>query len=78
MVVEVNSERTVHWMSPTDVGEQWIENIGAHATLPHPKVVPALCVSGSVVYLPTDTKVAAIRALISIAGNDDSAAQEAN
>ncbi len=46
MVVEVDSQQGVHWMSPTDASEQWILNLGTMAELPHPGGVQAVCVGG--------------------------------
>jgi type II secretory pathway pseudopilin PulG len=70
VVVEVDAESSVHWMSPTDADEQWILNRES-STPPHQGVSLALCVDGSVRYLPTDLKEATLRALISIDADDD-------
>ena len=48
MVLEVESERHIHWMSPTDVSEQWILSLGTLAKLPHPGGAQAVCVGGNV------------------------------
>ena len=46
MVLEVDSEHGVQWMSPADASEQWILNLGTVARLPHPGGAPAVCVDG--------------------------------
>ena len=78
MVVEVDSEHAVHWMSPTDASEQWLLNLGTVARLPHPGGAQAVCVGGQVLFLGSGSKAARLRALISIDGDDDAVAQEAN
>lgn len=76
MVMEVDSEHCVPWMSPQDVSDEWIVNIEAVKTLPHPGGAQAVCVSGAVRFLQSSTKAAALRALISIDGHDDAVAKE--
>ncbi len=78
MVVEVDSEHHVHWMSPTDASEQTILNLGESESLPHAGGVQALCVDGHVFFLSSDAKVPTLRALISIAGMDDAILQESD
>ena len=78
MVLEVDSEHNVPWMSPTDASEQWILNLGNVARLPHPGGVQAVCVGGNVLFLRSALRAATLRALISIDGHDDAVAQEAN
>jgi type II secretory pathway pseudopilin PulG len=76
MVMEMDSEHHVHWMSPTDANEQWIMNLGSVAELPHPGGVQAMFVSGSVLFLASSCREARLRALISIDGDDDALALE--
>jgi type II secretory pathway pseudopilin PulG len=78
MVVEVGSERAVHWMSPRDANEELILNRGTASKLPHQQGAQAACVDGSTRFLPGDTKPAVLRAMITIAGGDDSVAQAAD
>jgi len=78
MVLEVDSEHGVHWMSPTDASEQMILDFGTVARLPHPGGAPAVCVDGQVLFLGSGLKVATLRALISIDGHDDAVAREVN
>jgi hypothetical protein len=77
MVLEVDSEHAVHWMSPTDASEQWLLNLGNDTRLPHPGVAPAVCVGGNVLVLTPTLGAEQIQALISIDGGDDAVAQEA-
>jgi len=78
MVVEVDAERDVHWMSPSDTNEQWIMNLGTAEGLPHPGGVQAACVGGNVLFLSSTLEAETLRALISIDGDDDPVAQAAN
>ena len=78
MVVEVGSDHAVHWMSPRDAGEELVLNRGKASKLPHQQGAQAACVDGSTRFLPGDTKPAALRALISIAGGDDTVAEAAD
>ena len=73
VVIEVADEHAVHWMSPHDAGEELI--MGAADMAPHPNGAQAAFISGRVMLLSSDTKPAVLRALISIAGNDDDIAQ---
>ena len=78
MVLEVDSQHSVHWMSPTDASEQWIVNLGAVSALPHPGGVQAVCVGGDVLFLASTSEAATLRALITIDGDDDALAQAAD
>ena len=71
MVIEVAAKRAVHWMSPTDAAESEIVNLGAVTKPPHPSGAHAVTVSGSVFLVGANSKKDKLRALISIAGNDD-------
>lgn len=77
MVIEVESARQVHWMSPKDIGEQEILSLGPAAMQPHPGGANAACVDGSVHFIRSDTKATVLRALISINGKDGAALQGA-
>lgn len=77
MVVEVDAESAVHWMSPADAGEKWLQNLETSLTHPHPAGFQATFVDASVHFLLSDTKTEVLRALISIAGDDDEVAGEA-
>lgn len=75
IVVEVDAEHAVHWMSPMDADEAMIAGFKQSGKLPHKTGFHAACVDGSVRFLSSDTSPAALRAMISIAGDDDAAAQ---
>jgi prepilin-type processing-associated H-X9-DG protein len=75
-VVEVDAERSVHWMSPGDISEQWLLTLGQVDDLPHPGGVQAAFVDGRVRFLTADLAAERCRALISIAGDDDAIAEE--
>jgi hypothetical protein len=70
MVLEVPEEHAVHWMEPRDADEALLSKlrIGESA---HPSGTDAVCVSGAVRFLADDSSPAQLRALISIAGDDD-------
>lgn len=70
MVVEVDSDHAVHWMSPMDADEALILSLGRSGKLPHRAGFQAACVDGSVRYLEGGTKPATLRAMISIAAGD--------
>jgi type II secretory pathway pseudopilin PulG len=74
MVMEVAAERAVHWMSPTDATEAEMVNLGDLAKLPHPGAAQAVTVSGSVLIVSATWKPDKLRALVSIAGDDDAIA----
>jgi type II secretory pathway pseudopilin PulG len=76
MVIDVDSDHHVHWMSPTDASEQWILNLAAAKRLPHPGGFQVVFVSGAVRFLSRSVDVAKLRALITIDGNDDDVLQE--
>jgi hypothetical protein len=77
MVIEVEAERAVHWMSPEDASEEWLLSLGTVTELPHPGVVQAACVDGFTIPISARSKPEELRALISIAGNDDAIAEQA-
>ncbi|HET6884217.1 MAG TPA: DUF1559 domain-containing protein [Pirellulales bacterium] len=74
MVMETSTEQAVHWMCPADATEAEILNLGAVAGLAHPGAAQAVSVSGSVFLVRAQSSPARLRALISIAGNDDAIA----
>jgi type II secretory pathway pseudopilin PulG len=77
MVMEVDAGRAVHWMSPSDTTEQELLGLGTVVSLPHPGGAQAVCVSGATLFLRADTTPERLRALLSIAGNDDASARAA-
>jgi prepilin-type N-terminal cleavage/methylation domain-containing protein len=54
-VVEVDASRAVHWMSPHDVGEEFIRNLRPETKTSHEDGIHVLRVEGSVVFLPSNT-----------------------
>jgi hypothetical protein len=78
MVVEADSGRAVHWMSPADVSEREVLKLGSADRLPHRKGAAAVSVSGQPLFLTADFQLSRLRALVSIAGNDDEAAAGGN
>jgi type II secretory pathway pseudopilin PulG len=74
-VIEVPPEYAVPWMSPTDASEEMVLSLTTATRLPHPTGVQAACVAGNVMFLNKNTDPKALRALITIAGNDNMAAE---
>jgi prepilin-type processing-associated H-X9-DG protein len=77
LVVEVDSDHAVPWMSPRDADEQTVMGIGPNSKLAHAGGFHAAFVDGSVRFLDADMPAAQRRALISIVGNDKAAAPTA-
>jgi len=75
MVIDVPDEHAVHWMSPTDASEELVLSLGAARTLQHPNGTMVALVSGEVRFFSKESPAAMLRALISIAGNDDDIAK---
>jgi type II secretory pathway pseudopilin PulG len=77
IVLDVNAEHAVHWMSPADAGESLALSFAAAGQTSHPGGTQGLFVDGTVRFLSQSTKLPTLRTLISIAG-DDEVANEAN
>lgn len=75
IVIEVDAGRAVHWMSPSDASERVVVSIAEAKPLPHVTGTHGLFATGSTRFLTQETKPEALRAMISIAGNDDAAAR---
>ena len=58
MVIEVDAEHAVPWMSPIDADEQLVLGIGPNSKLDHRYGFNAACVDGSVHFLDADTPAA--------------------
>ena len=71
LVVDALPKRQVHWMSPTDISEEEFLADGIPAKAQHPDGVQVAFVDGSARQLSPETDTAALRAMISIDGNDD-------
>ena len=76
MVIEVSEKHAVHWMSPNDATEEMIVNAENDLHFSHPVGPQAAFVDGHVTHLRIDTPSEVLRALISIAGNDDGIVQD--
>lgn len=75
MVIEVGPDHSVHWMSPQDATEPLVMEFGPKSKLAHPGGVNAQLGDGSVRFLPADMPAAERRAMISIAGGENSVVQ---
>ena len=75
MVMEVDAEHAVHWMSPTDASERLILSFAEARRLSHPGGAQAAFVSGQIRFVSKDIKPATLRAVISVAGEDDELAR---
>ena len=78
MVIEVDAQRAVHWMSPQDADVKLVASFGKVAELSHPGGAQALCANGAVRFLRADSDPAALRALTTVAGGDDEIARKAD
>ncbi len=70
MVIEVDTDQAVHWMSPMDANESLVLGIGPKTKHAHTGGMHALFVDGSVRFLGEGFSVADRLAMISIAGNE--------
>jgi type II secretory pathway pseudopilin PulG len=71
MVIEVSVERAVPWMSPQDADEEIVLSLTSDKRHPHPYGAQAIFADGSTQFLTANTKPEILRAMISIAGDDD-------
>jgi hypothetical protein len=76
IVIEVDSEHAVPWMSPIDADEKMVMSIGPNSKLAHVSGVNAAFVDMHVAFLNAELSARDRRALISIAGNDKAAIEE--
>jgi type II secretory pathway pseudopilin PulG len=74
MVIEVDSAHAVHWMSPQDANEELILSLVGAKHPAHSGGAQAALVSGRIIFLPVVSTEKNLRALISIAGNDEALA----
>lgn len=70
IIMEVDVDHAVPWMSPVDADEQIVMDIGPKSHLAHAGGVNAAFVDGHVSFLTDDMPASMRRALISVAGND--------
>ena len=70
MVVEADTERAVHWMSPNDADESMILEVAPTSKLAHTGGIHVLFADGSVRFLNDTVSADIRRALISVAGNE--------
>lgn len=78
LVIEVDPEHAVHWMSPEDATESQVVNFASAKPLAHPGGTHAAFADGSIRFLPASIKPAVLRALISATGGDDDVARQAD
>lgn len=70
MVIEVDPQHAVPWMSPTDTSEGLLLSFGPKTEFIHPGGMHVAFVDGSVQFLSAELPAAEWRALVSIAGHD--------
>jgi len=70
LLVEVSSEKAVHWMSPVDADEQALQTQKGKTTLAHPGIRNGALVDGSVWFLRESLPSEQIHALITVDGNE--------
>jgi prepilin-type processing-associated H-X9-DG protein len=76
MVIEVDAEHAVHWMSPTDADEQQVLGFVTSPRLSHPGGAHAAFVDGSVRFLSDKLEADKLRALMTVDGNDNTVLQD--
>jgi type II secretory pathway pseudopilin PulG len=78
LVIEVDTEHAVPWMSPVDANESFVMKIGEpNFRPPHPAGMQAAFVDCHVGILRDDIPADQLRAMLSIAGNDNTAVEGA-
>lgn len=70
MVIEVDAQQSVHWMSPVDGDESFVLGFGPESELAHSSGMHALFMDGSVWMIEAEMPAAERRALISTAGRE--------
>ncbi len=70
MVIEVDTDQAVHWMSPTDADEVLVLGLGPKTKQAHSGGVNAVYVDGSVTFLSVESSATDRQARISIAGGE--------
>jgi prepilin-type processing-associated H-X9-DG protein len=70
MVVEVDSEKSVPWMSPTDVDERFFLNLGPKSKVSHTGGLNTLLADGSVRFISFNLDQKVRRALMTIDAGD--------
>lgn len=70
MVIEVDTDQAVHWMSPKDASESLVLDVGPKTKHAHSGGIHALFVDGSVKFLSEQSSAADRLAMISIAGSE--------
>lgn len=70
VVIEVSTDKAVHWMAPQDDGVRFLLNFGTESELAHAGGTQGAFIDGTVQFLPTDISDTNRRAIISIAGGD--------
>lgn len=71
MVIEVDPENAVHWMSPLDADEKQVLGLGLQSELAHSGGMHGALVDGSVDFLFAEMPAAERRELISISRSDE-------
>ena len=77
IVIEVDADHAVPWMSPVDADEQVVLGLGPKSKLAHAGGMNAVFVDSRIRFLPDDLPAAVRLALISIAGNDQAVTADA-
>jgi prepilin-type processing-associated H-X9-DG protein len=78
MVIEASPDQAVPWMAPIDANESYVMGISPRSKLNHVGGLNAAFLDGSVRFLKATFPDAQRRAMITIAGNDNQAAEAQN
>ena len=68
MILEVETDKAVHWMSPDDINGSYLAELNENMDLSHAPGTHALFVDGSVRWLGVDSTIETRQALATIAG----------
>jgi len=70
MVIDVNREQVVHWMSPHDISMDEVLEYGLGSSMNHPEIILALFADGHTQAIDLDVDQGILRAMLTIAGGE--------
>ncbi len=71
LVVDVESDQAVHWMSPHDVSEEVVLTFGPESHTNHPGMIVAVFLDGHVESIRLDSDQIDLSAMLTIAGGEE-------
>ncbi len=70
MVIDVNRERVIHWMSPHDITKEEVLEYGPESRMHHPGIILAMFADGHSQAIDLDIDQGILRAMLTIAGGE--------